>query len=189
MIFGFNTDVKSGTTVYHVQSEPRENERMLETQVFVGGRCLGKRATSYDDVVYEPGSIETQLQDVLRAQHRLVVEAAREGRVEEVLGGVDPHPGLAVHWLNADSVFAEDGMVMRFRVTRSGQAVEGASLTSRIRVLHAAPIYSQAVTDATGTAEMKIALREHALHEADVLVEAVHAGKSAVHKFRLRKSR
>ena len=47
MIFGFNTDIKQGDTVYHVQSEARESELLLQTQVFVRGRCIGKRATSY----------------------------------------------------------------------------------------------------------------------------------------------
>ena len=47
MIFGFNTDVKHGDTIYHVQSEARESERLLQTQVFVRGRCIGKKATSY----------------------------------------------------------------------------------------------------------------------------------------------
>ena len=43
MIFGFNTDIKHEDTVYHVQSEARENELTLQTQVFVRGRCIGKR--------------------------------------------------------------------------------------------------------------------------------------------------
>ena len=47
MIFGFNTDIKHDDTVYHVQSEARENELTLQTQVFVRGRCIGKRALSY----------------------------------------------------------------------------------------------------------------------------------------------
>ena len=47
MIFGFNTDVKHGDTIYHVQSEARESELLLQTQVFVRGRCVGKKATSY----------------------------------------------------------------------------------------------------------------------------------------------
>ena len=47
MIFGFNTDVKHGDTIYHVQSEARESEHLLQTQVFVRGRCVGKKATSY----------------------------------------------------------------------------------------------------------------------------------------------
>ncbi|HYN16335.1 MAG TPA: hypothetical protein VES66_11175 [Terriglobales bacterium] len=188
MIFGFNTAVRLGDTVYHVQSEPRERERLLETQVFVGGRCIGKRATSYDEIFFQPGSIEDQLHDLLRSQHRLVVEAAREGRLGEVLGGPGAQPELSVHFLNADSVFADDVVVMRFRVTAGGQAVPGASLTSRVRVLEAEPIYSQAITDAAGTAEMRVALREAALQDADILVEAIHGGRSAVRKFRLRKS-
>ena len=36
-------------TVYHVQSEAREGELLLQTQVFVRGRCIGKRASSYAD--------------------------------------------------------------------------------------------------------------------------------------------
>ena len=54
MIFGFNTDVKSGDTVYHVQSEAREHESILQTQVFVRGRCIGKKAASYAAAASEP---------------------------------------------------------------------------------------------------------------------------------------
>jgi len=188
MIFGFNTAVRLDDTVYHVQSEPRDRERMLETQVFVGGRCIGKRAVSYDEVFFQPGSIEDQLHDLLRSQHREVVEAARDGRLDQVLGEVAPQAELAIQFLNADSVFADGAVVMRFRVTAGGQAVQGASLTSRLRLSEADPIYAQAITDASGTAEMKVALREAALQDADILVEALHGGRSAVRKFRLRKS-
>jgi hypothetical protein len=188
MIFGFNTAVTCGGNVYHVQSEPRERERVLETQVFVGGRCLGKHATSYDDIFFQPGSIEDQLHDLLRSQHRAVVEAAREGRLDDVLGVPGPQAQLAVQFLNADSVFVDDAVVMRFQVTQEGRAVQGVSLTSRLRVLEAEPIYSQATTDAAGTAEMRVALREAALQDADILVEAMHGGKSMWRKFRLRRS-
>jgi hypothetical protein len=188
MIFGFNSAVQHGDTLYQVQSEPRDRERLLETQVFVGGRCIGTRATSYDDVFFQPGSIEDQLHDLLRSQHRLVVEAARQGRLDDVLGAVAPQAELSVQLLNADSVFVDDAVVMRVRVTADGQAVQGARLTSRLRVLAAEPIYSQAITDAAGTAEMRVALREAALQDADILVEAIHGGRSAVRKFRLRKA-
>jgi hypothetical protein len=78
--------------------------------------------------------------------------------------------------------------VMRFQVVREGRAVAGASLTSRLRLLEAEPIYAQAITDAAGTAELRVASREAALENADILVEAVHGGKSTWRKFRLRKS-
>jgi hypothetical protein len=47
MIFGFNTDIRHADTVYHVQSEAREADQSLQTQVFVKGRCIGKRAVPY----------------------------------------------------------------------------------------------------------------------------------------------
>jgi len=189
MIFGFNTAIKHGDTLYQIQSEPRERERMLETQVFVGGRCIGKRASPYDEVFFQPGSIEYQLHELLREQHRLVVEAARDGRLDEVLGGgAGPRAELALHFLNADSVFMDNALVMHFRVTAGGEGVPGASLTSRLRLKEADPIYSQAVTDAAGRAEMRVALDQAALRDSDILVEAIHGGRSAVRKFRLRKS-
>ncbi|HVP52366.1 MAG TPA: hypothetical protein VMT05_09670, partial [Terriglobales bacterium] len=187
MIFGFNTAVKHGDTLYHIQSEPRERERMLETQVFVGGRCIGKRASSYDEVFFQPGSIEYQLHELLREQHRQVVEAARYGHLDEVLGSAT-QAELAVQFLNADSVFVENAVVMRFRVTAGGEAVPGASLTSRLRTPEAEPVFSQAVTDGAGMAEMRVALHEAALRDADILVEAMHSGRSVWRKFRLRKS-
>lgn len=57
MIFGFNTDIKHQDTVYHVQSEARESEQLLQTQVFVRGRCIGKRAVSYASSAAEGKSV------------------------------------------------------------------------------------------------------------------------------------
>jgi hypothetical protein len=188
VIFGFNTVVRHGDTIYQVQSEPRERERLLETQVFVGGRCIGKRATSYDSIFSKPASIvEEQLHEVLREQHRRVVEAAREGRLHDLLASVAPGSELSLNLLNADSVFADGAVAMRFCVTASGQVVPGASLASRLRVLGDEPIYSGAITDAAGMAEMHIATCEAALQDADILVEAIHEGRSARRKYRLRR--
>ena len=85
MIFGFNTDIKHEDTVYHVQSEARESELLLQTQVFVRGRCIGKRATSYADKAAESGFTDQQKEQILRDQHRLVLDAIRDGRLDGVL--------------------------------------------------------------------------------------------------------
>ncbi len=87
MIFGFNTDVKHGDTVYHVASEARESERLLQTHVFVGGRCVGKHATSYADQVAQPDFSEQHIHELLKKQHRFVLDAVREGRLEALLKG------------------------------------------------------------------------------------------------------
>jgi hypothetical protein len=193
MIFGFNTDVKQGDTVYHVQSEARENELVLQTQVFVRGRCIGKRATSYAERLSKGDFTDQQKEQILRDQHRLVLDAIREGRLENVLDRRDTPETLAtikeldLQWVNADSVHTNSTLTMRLRVTDGGAVVPGARLTFRFERPSAVPFYTQVVTDAGGNAEMKVDLDESALPDASVLVQASYSGRTATRKFRLRK--
>jgi len=191
MIFGFNTDIKHEDTVYHVQSEARESEHILQTQVFVRGRCIGKRATSYADKVV--GFTDQQKEHELRDQHRLVLEAIREGRVNDVLDKRDSAETLAaikeldVQWLNADSVHSEHNLTMRMRVTEAGAGVAGARLTVRFARPEAAPFYTQVLTDPAGDAEMRIEVEDSGLTDSSVLVQASYMGHTATRKFQLRK--
>jgi hypothetical protein len=193
MIFGFNTDIKHEDTVYHVQSEARENELLLQTQVFVRGRCIGKRATSYADKAAETSFTDQRKEQILRDQHRLVLDAIRDGHVETVFDKRDTPESLAaikeldVHWLNAGSVHSERHLQMRLRVTDGGTGVGGAKLTVRFARTDAAPFYTQVVTGANGEAEMNIDVDESALPDAAVLVQASYTGRTATRKFQLRK--
>jgi len=193
MIFGFNTDVKHEDTVYHVQSEARESELLLQTQVFVRGRCIGKRATSYSDQAAESGFTDHQKEQILREQHRLVLDSIRDGRVEGVLDkSVAPEvlaaiKELDVLWLNAGSVHSDRNLTLRLRVTEGGSAVEGARLTVRFARPNAAPFYTQVVTGSDGDAEMKIDVDESSLPDSAVLVQANYSGRTATRKFHLRK--
>jgi hypothetical protein len=155
----------------------------------VGGRCIGKRATSYDTACLSQGSIvEDQLHELLREQHRQVVEAARHGRLHDMLVSIGHNPELSLNLLNAHSVFADGAVIMRFRVTAGGQVVAGASLVWRLRVREDEPIYVQAITDEAGIAEMHVAVQEARLQDADFEVEAIYSGKLDRRRFRLRKS-
>src|SRR4051812_22055061 len=86
MIFGFNTDIKHEGTVYHVQSEARKAEKLLQTQVFVRGRCIGKRATSYAEMEQQPDFTEDHMHDMLKVQHRGMIDGIRGGKLNELLG-------------------------------------------------------------------------------------------------------
>ena len=193
MIFGFNTDVKHDDTVYHVQSEARENELLLQTQVFVRGRCVGKRAVSYSDKAAEFGFTDQQKEQVLRDQHRLVLDSIRDGRLDSVLDKQLSPESLAaikeldVHWLNAGSVHADRNLTLRLRVTEGGAAVEGARLTVRFARPDAAPFYTQLVTSPEGDAELKIDVDEASLPDSAVLVQANYSGRTTTRKFQLRK--
>jgi hypothetical protein len=192
MIFGFNTDVKHADTIYHVQSEAREGELLLQTQVFVRGRCIGKKAVSYAAAAGQ-GQADTQKEQLLREQHRHVLDAIREGKLESVLDRQEPETlaavkHLDVQWLNAESVHADRNLTMQIRVTEGGAAVPGARLTFRFARPDSTPFYMQAVTDSGGAAEIKIEVEESALPEASLMVQANYEGRTATRKFQLRKA-
>ena len=192
MIFGFNTDVKHGDTIYHVQSEARESELVLQTQIFVRGRCVGKKATSYAGSAEQPGG-DNQKEQLLREQHRQVLDAIREGKLDSILDRPEPEQlaaikELEVEWVNAGSVHANRSLTMQLRVTDAGSAAPGARLTFRFARPDAAPLYTRAVTDSGGAAEVKIEVEEAALPDASVLVQANYEGRTATRKFVLRKA-
>ena len=193
MIFGFNTDVKHGDTIYHVQSEARESELLLQTQVFVRGRCIGKKATSYGSKTSESQVADSQKEQLLRQQHRLVLDAIREGKLDDVLDHPEPEvlatvKELDVQWLNSESVHSDRNLTMQLRVTEGGAAASGARLTFRFARPGATPFYTQAVADAGGGAEIKIEVAEAELPDSTLLVQINQEGRTATRKFVLRKA-
>jgi hypothetical protein len=193
MIFGFNTDVKHGDTIYHVQSEAREGDLLLQSQVFVRGRCIGKKATSYAAKAAESQFSDAQKEQQLREQHRLVLDAIREGKLENVLDRPEAESlaavkELDVQWLNASSVHSNRNLTMQLRVTEGGAVAPGARLTFRFARPNAAPFYTQAVADSGGAAEIKIEVDELELPDSSLLVQANYEGRTATRKFALRKA-
>jgi hypothetical protein len=192
MIFGFNTDVKHGDTIYHVQSEARESEKLLQTQVFVRGRCVGKKAISYANSSTQAGFGDPQKEQQLRDQHRLVLESIKEGKLESVLDKSESETlaaikQLDVQWENAASVHSNRSLTMHLRVTEAGAAVPSARLTFRFARPDAAPFYTQAVTDAAGNAQISVEVEESALPDSSIMVQANHEGRTVTRKFALRK--
>jgi hypothetical protein len=200
MIFGFNTDIRHEDTIYHVQSEAREGEQLLQTQVFVQGRCIGKRAVPYGSSTAEvkigalAGSLanDQDKEKTLRELHREVLEAIREGKLESIFDKRDSAEALAavkkldLEWINSGSVHGSGALTMQIRVTDGGSTVEGARLTLRFARPDAAPFYAQVLTDARGHAEMSVQVDEKSLADSSVLVQASFAGRTATRKFQFR---
>ncbi len=211
MIFGFNTDIRHEDTVYHVQSEAREAEQLLQTQVFVRGRCIGKRAVPYGAGAAEGKIVSPNLsspnvgsqnvgshsndpdkEKMLRELHREVLDAIRDGRLDSILDKRETPETLAavkeldLEWINARSVHSSGALTMQIRVTDGGATVPGARLTLRFARPDAAPYYAQVLTDAQGNAEMNVQVDEKALAECSVLVQASFDGRTATRKFQLR---
>ena len=200
MIFGFNTDIRHEDTVYHVQSEAREGEQLLQTQVFVRGRCIGKRAIPYgsgaaDGEAGSPNRSSNNDQDrekMLRELHREVLDAIRDGKLDSLFDKQETPETLAavkeldLEWVNAGSVHSGGALTMQIRVTDGGATAAGARLTLRFTRSDAAPYYAQVLTDAEGHAERSIQVDEKSLLDSSVIVQASFAGRTATRKFQLR---
>jgi hypothetical protein len=191
MIFGFNTDIKHEDTVYHVQSEAREGEMLLQTQVFVRGRCIGKRAQSYAEQA--SGFTDQEKEQRLRDQHRLVLDAIRDGDLERVFDKRDTPETLAaikeldIQWINSGSVHSEDKLSLKLRATEDGHGVAGARLTVRLARSNAAPFYTQVTTDGSGEAELVFLIEETSLPDSSILVQVNSEGRTATRKFQMKK--
>ena len=193
MIFGFNTDIKHEDTVYHVQSEAREGEMLLQTQVFVRGRCIGKRATPFPQRISGQGFTDQEREQILREQHRLVLDAIRDGHLEEAFDKRESPEALAaikeldIHWVNSHSIHSEDRLSMKLRAIEAGQAVTGARLTVRLARTDAAPFYTQVTTDGAGEAELVFLVEEASLPDSSILVQVNSEGRTATRKFQLKR--
>ena len=203
MIFGFNTDVRYGATIFHVQSEPRYSERLLQTQVFVGGRCIGKLSTSYASHMCEPGFFEEQLQDMLKGQHRAILDAAREGRLYDILRETETPttpavrsaaesptapPALALDWVNAKSPYDGIAVQLELKLTQTGDTPEGATVTSRLTRPGTEACYAHATTDQQGFAVLRLPASEADLSEVTLVVQAKRNSSSVTKKFRLKRA-
>ena len=192
MIFGFNTDVKVGSTVYHVQSEARTADLLLQTMIFVRGHCIGKHGSSYAEQISDSGFSDQMIHELLKEQHRGVLQMLREGRLDDFLRSTEEiqdtqGTGLVVQWLNAEAAAGKQQFSMRLSVSDSGMAAEGALLTCRLA--HGdAPIHCQSVTEHDGTAELEVDLRSLGEQSDPVLlVRAKHGDKSATRQFRIKR--
>jgi hypothetical protein len=193
MIFGFNTDVKYGDTIYHVQSEARKGDLLLQTMVFVQGHCIGKYASSYAEQVSKPGFAEEHIHDLLKKQHREVLEVVRAGSVDQFFREQTEirdaeGESLALTWINSDEPPVARKLTMRLLITDSGTAVDGALVTSRLQYPAGVPIHSQAVSEEDGRVELDLDLThvENKLADLVVFVRATHGERSVTRKYRVK---
>jgi hypothetical protein len=189
MIFGFNTDVRYGDVVYHVMTEPRPDDLLFQTMIFLRGRCIGKRAWSYAGHTLRPHFSEPQMHELLKDQHRRVLESIRGGGVAGILGDeaevIDVGGELGLKCLNPETLYSSSGLAVQLQVTAAGQGVAGAHLTARVGE---PPITAHARSDAAGNAEIHLPVERLAPGDLALWVEAVLGERSVTRKLRVRKS-
>jgi hypothetical protein len=190
-IFGFNTDVKYLDVVYHVQSEARQNDLLLQTLVFLRGQCVGKQAFSYAHELSRPDFSTEAIHELLKTQHKTVLDAIQQGKMNAVLGGGNEvqdvgGSGLSLQWTTAAAGDAA-ALPVSFRVLDSGQAATGAEVVVRGVIASDGLELARGAANNAGGVELAIPLTEEVLARGAVMVQATHQGKSVTRKLRVKR--
>ncbi len=190
-IFGFNTNVRQGEVVYHVESQARQSDLLLQTMIFVKGQCVGKHAFSYAGRTLEPDFSEAAMHDLLKVQHKAVVDAVQRGQVDRLLGTGEIEDvgasGLALKWSNPSEPVQGGKLIMRFQVLDLGQPVSGAEVTVSPCPPADTAVIARSVTDSSGSAALVVPWTEPIEQQAAVMAKAAGGDKSVTRKLRFRK--
>jgi len=196
MIFGFNTDVKVGENVYHVQTEDRGVKRpLIDSVIYHKGQILDRRRTPY-----VPADVtQHQIKEMVTTQHRELVEAIRSGAFvpgthgEPAVTGFfdrdalaaaiaqvqrEPSTDLAVELLNPDSVHSNGRLLFRLKVPA------GAKVQAYLEVNGEAAERGETTADSIGEAELSFLMPE--APQASVVFRAVAGGAMQTVKFQVR---
>ncbi|NOZ12651.1 MAG: hypothetical protein GXO69_03270 [Acidobacteria bacterium] len=83
MITGFNTDVKHGGRVFHVQTEDKgESNPKIESLIYVGGQILDSIRFDYSEKIVD-GFDEALITQLMEDQHRRVIRDIKVGKYDE----------------------------------------------------------------------------------------------------------
>jgi len=208
MLFGHNSNLKVGETVYHVQTEDRgTSHAVIDSMVYQGGRVLHRRANSYADLLPLDAEREEKLKLRVSEQHHAVLEELRSGGLKltqktapataakisgNATGKAAPSAGqaqdaLAMELLNARSWLSGHRATLQVQVLQkdTGLAVSGASVTARIEGAAAPAQYSTA-TGLDGKAQLAFDMPQLGSGDCALVIEASSGAARARLHFQLR---
>lgn len=178
---GFNTDIRAGGKVYHVQTENRPKALSIDTAVYVKGHLVHHQSMSYATPENVAGLHGEDLLWRVEEEHRQIVEAIRDGslamnvpQAEAAAAEEKAHanPGkLQLHLLNKTSWISGGDADLQIEVRGSDgkSTLEGAEL--EVVVEGGSAERHKAKSDAKGHARIRFALPKGG---ATLLLRAIH---------------
>jgi hypothetical protein len=206
MLFGHNTDVQLGESLYHVQTEDRGTANaLIDTTVYCRGRVLHRRTNNYIDLLPLDSERENVLRKRIDDQHRSVTEEIRSGALHLVAppspiqeqpantkhesathSNAVPAAALAIELINAKTWLAgrRANLHVAVRKKQNGEAVAGALLTARVDGAAEVTEFSTE-TGADGQARLEFEMPRLAGGDRALVIEASQADSRGQVKFQL----
>ncbi|HEX9940626.1 MAG TPA: hypothetical protein VGG03_01305 [Thermoanaerobaculia bacterium] len=87
---GYNTDVRHGEVVFHVQTEDKGVANpYIESLVYVGGQVLASKRASYADLLAEGKDEKEEIVALMKHQHQTMIAAIRHGKLDARLASLN----------------------------------------------------------------------------------------------------
>lgn len=188
---GFNTNVRVGNRLFHVQTEDRGAvHAKIDTAVYLEGRVIHRHSSPY---ARPDGTPDEQVQE----QHRGVIESLRAGSIafDGACTGAAHKPhvadlagGISVALLNAKSWVSSGHADLQVEVRERGDVaalIAGARVEVRLDGV-TPPQSHEAATDTSGRAQIRFPLPSTGVGAATLVIRAIApAGESEI-RFNLR---
>lgn len=140
MITGFNTDVRFGEKLFHVQTEDKgEKNPFIISLIYQKGLILDSYRTPYGNLLHSNQYSESLLRRILECQHRQLLQAIKSGNFQKGMR-LDP--------------FCEEGYIFEYPIPPETASVNGkkaeleasASVNEKMQRISAALIPSTPLT-------------------------------------------
>jgi len=199
MNFGFNSNVRVGEAMYHVQTEDRgPSHPFLDTVVYAAGRVIYKRSTSYEKFARgtEAAALAKKLHERLSQQHRDVIAELEAGtlaihgkeKAPPVAEDGDTHGGFDVRLLNPKSWFAAGNVILEIELCEknSQKRVGGADVEACLEHDKQRIPCAEVRTNTKGCATLKFPMPANVTEGSSLVVRATDVSRYGELRFRLK---
>jgi len=200
MNFGFNSNVRVGGIIYHVQTEDRgPSHPFLDTVVYLAGRVIYKRSTSYQKFAggAQPNALAQALHERLSQQHQAVIAELEAGTLplneteaeKETPKAVDSKSALELQLANPESWYAAGNIVtlqIELCATGTQQRVSDADVEVCLEYQRRRIPCAEARTDAQGCVTLKFPMPENVADGTALVLRATDGIRFGQLRFRLK---
>jgi hypothetical protein len=183
MNFGFNSNVRVGEALFHVQTEDRgPSHPFLDTVVYLSGRVIHKRSTSYEQFAagVDEKVLAEKLHERLAQQHREVIAQLEAGTIPipgkpaPAAQNTEDEKELALALLNPKTWFAAGVVTLEISLQQklSGKKIADADVQVFLEHNKQRQGCADARTDSQGLATLKFPMPPEVADGSSLVVRA-----------------
>jgi hypothetical protein len=198
---GFNTDVRIGEQIFHVQTEDRGPANpLIDSTVYRSGQIVHRRSFDYRQLAQPAAGAQTpcsqdDIRERVEAQHRSVIEDLRSGALDvEITAAAEQArrasqnaAGIEIQLLNAASWLTGGHVSLDLQVMRRADRSPASAAEVAAMIEGASePVLHRGVSDAQGRVRMEFPLPALGKNDLALVIQARAGAASDELRFAMR---